>query len=149
MKKRRKCVMRYHKFSKFSVPEQYYMVLLQLYMSWRDENAIIDSFTSYEEKFNDVFPNIEDNILEHKPYFGIWCLDDDDLENNSHIMDIDASHENEKVNDNASNNEYSAFDPNLLDFDSGFEDGDIPSGPVASSLLENSGLPLDTYYKTC
>ena len=61
-------------------------------------------------------PNIEDNILEHAPYFGIWDLDDDDdLENNSHFMDIDASHENENDNDNSSDNEYSAFDPNLLD----------------------------------
>ena len=102
-------------------------------------------FASYEEKFNDVFPNIEDNILEHEPYFGIWDLDDDDLENNSHIMDITASHQND--NDNASDNEYSTFDPNLLDFDSGFKDGDIPSGPVASSLLETSGLPLDTSMK--
>ena len=60
-------------------------------------------------------------------------------------MDITASHQND--NDNASDNEYSTFDPNLLDFDSGFKDGDIPSGPVASSLLETSGLPLDTYYE--
>ena len=88
-------------------------------------------------------PNIEDNILEHVPYFGIWDLDDDDLENNSHLMDINASHENENDNYNSSDNEYSAFDPNLLDFDTGFEDGDIPS------LLEHSGLPLDTYYEMC
>ena len=60
-------------------------------------------------------PNMENNILEHAPYFGIWDLDDDDLENNSHFMDIDASHENENDNDNSSDNEYSAFDPNLLD----------------------------------
>ena len=115
MKKRRKCVMRYHKFSKFSTSKQYYMVLLQLHMPWGGENAIIDSFANHEDKFNDVFPNIEDNILEHEPYFGIWDLDDDDLENNSHIMEIDASHDND--NDYASGNEYSAFDSNLLDFD--------------------------------
>ena len=137
--------MRYHKFSKFSASEQYYMVLLQLHIPWRNENAIIDS----EDKFNDAFPNIEDNILEHEPYFGILDLDDDDLENNSHIMDINASHENKNDNDNASDNEYSAFDPNLLDFDCGFENGDIPKCSIASSLLENSGLPLDTYYEIC
>ena len=125
------------------------MVLLQFYMLWKNENAIIDSFASYEDKFNDVFPNIEDNILENTPYFGIWDLDDDDLENNSHLMDIDESHENENDNDNASDNEYSAFDPNLLDSDSDFQDGDIPSDPVGSSLLEHSGLPLDTYYELC
>ena len=60
-------------------------------------------------------------------------------------MDINASYENE--NDNASDNEYHAFDPNLLDFDSGFKDGDIPIGTVALSLLENSVLPLDMYYE--
>ena len=32
------------------------MVLLQFYLPWRDENAIIDSFASYEDKFNAVFP---------------------------------------------------------------------------------------------
>ena len=48
------------------------MALFQFYMPWRDEIAIIDSFASYEDKF--VFPNIEDNILEHAPYFGIWMM---------------------------------------------------------------------------
>ena len=48
------------------------MTLFQFYMPWRDETAIIDSFASYEDKF--VFPNIEDNILEHAPYFGIWMM---------------------------------------------------------------------------
>ena len=38
---------------------------------------------------------------------------------------------------------------NLLDFDSGFKDGDIPIGTVALSLLENSVLPLDMYYEMC
>ena len=104
MKKRRKYVMRYHKFSKFKASEQYYMVLLQLYMPWRDKNAIVDSFASYEDKFNDVFPNIKGNILEHEPYFGIWDLDYDDLENNSHIKDIDVSHENKNDNQISSDN---------------------------------------------
>ena len=38
MKKRsRPCVMRYHKISKMKDSEQYYMTLLQLYLSWRSE----------------------------------------------------------------------------------------------------------------
>lgn len=59
MRKRKKCVMRYHKPSKFSSSEGYYMVLLQLYMPWRNENDIIGSFGSYKEKFDDVFEDIK------------------------------------------------------------------------------------------
>jgi hypothetical protein len=94
------------------------------------------------------FPNIEDNILNHEPYFGVWDIDDVDMQDNSDFMNIDENDEDDNAS-NASDNEYSAFDPNLLDFDSGFEDGDIPSVPVASSSLENPGIPLDTYYEMC
>ena len=103
--------MRYHKVSKLKDPELYYLTLLQLYMPWRDENAIIDNFPSYENKFDDVFPTIQDNILNHEPYFGVWDIDEVDLQDNSYLMNIDANDEDD--DDNTSDNEYSAFDPNL------------------------------------
>ena len=125
------------------------MVLLQLYMPWRNESDIMDSFPSYEEKFNDVFSVIEDNILNHEPYFGVMDIDEIDLEDNSNFMAIDDSEDDTDDDHNTSDNEYSAFDPSLLDFDSGFEDGDIPTGPVASSSVTNSSIPLDSYYEMC
>ena len=126
------------------------MVLLQLYMPWRNESDIMDSSPSYEEKFNDIFSDIEVNILNHEPYFGVMDIDEIDLEDNSNFMAIDDSEDDtDDDNNNTSDNEYSAFDPSLLDFDSGFEDGDIPTDPVGSSSVTNSSIPLDSYYEMC
>ena len=87
MRKRKQCVMRYHKPSKFSLPENYYMVLLQLYMPWRHEDEIIGHFGSYEDKFNHVYDEIEENILHHEPFFGQFDINEMDLEDNPHFMD--------------------------------------------------------------
>lgn len=54
------------------------------------------------------------------------------MQDNSDFMNIDENDEDDN-NNNDRDNEYSAFDPNLLDFDSEFEDGNIPTGPAASS----------------
>ena len=121
------------------------MVLLQLYMPWRDENHLIGSCNSYEERFNEVFNEIEENILEHDPLFGQVELDEIDLEDNPNVRD---NSENSDEDDDT-DNEYSAFDPSLLDFDSGFEDDNILSGPIASSSIDTPSIPLDTYYEMC
>ena len=62
--------MRYHKPSKFSSPEDYYLVLLQLYMPWRMEDKIFGSFEKYENRFNRELPNKKEDILKHEPNFG-------------------------------------------------------------------------------
>ena len=147
MRKRKKCVMRYHKPSKFSSPEGYYMVLLQLYMPWRNENDIIGSSDSYKEKFDGVFENIKANILEHEPYFGQFDIDENVLDNNLDTMENFDSSEGES--DNNSENEYTAFDPSLLDTDSGFEDIDIVSAESASCSIKQHAIPNDTYYAMC
>ena len=41
---------------------------------------------SYEEKFNDIFSVIEENILNHEPYFGVMDIYEIDLEDNSNFM---------------------------------------------------------------
>ena len=145
MRKRRKCVMRYHKPSKFSSPEDYYMVLLQLYMPWRMEDEIIGSFEKYETRFNHELPNITENILKHEPNFGKIEYDEVDFENNSNSVDDSCSEEEEMDSDN----DYSAFDPSLLDFDSGFEDLDCKNSLHTSSIQDRLTIPLDSFYMMC
>ena len=149
MRKRKQCVMRYHKPSKFSLPENYYMVLLQLYMPWRHEDEIIGHFDNYEDKFNHVYDEIEENIFQHEPFFGQLDIDEMDLEDNPHFMDTMESSDDDNDGNISDDNEYSAFDPSLLDLDSGFEDDDIATGATASSSIENPSIPLDTFYEMC
>ena len=150
MRKRKQCVMRYHKPSKFSLPENYYMVLLQLYMPWRHEDEIIGHFDSYEDKFNHVYDEIEENILHHEPFFGQFDINEMDLEDNPHFMDTMESSDDDDFDGNISEDDkYSAFDPCLLNLDSGFEDDDIATGATASSSIENPSIPLDTFYEMC
>jgi hypothetical protein len=115
-------------------------------MPWRDENQLLGSFSTYEERFDDVFPDIESNIREHEPLFGQVDIDEIDLEDNSHLM-VNTNSSDEDGDD--TDDEYSAFDPSLLDFDSGFEDCNIPTGLAASSSIDSPSIPLDTYYEMC
>lgn len=69
------------------------------------------------------------------------------MEDNSHLMYN--NDDRDEDNHNASDDEYSALDPALLDFNSGFEDSHIPSGPVASSSVQILSIPLDKFYEMC
>ena len=89
---------------------------------------------------------IEDNIRQHDPLFGLIDIEDIDLEENVHISDDDDSTDEDGAD---SDNDYSAFDPSLLDFDSGFEDGDVSAGPASSCSIENPSISLDEYYEMC
>ena len=68
-KRRRPCVMRYHKVPKLKDPELYHLILLQLYLPWRDENDLKGDFSSYQEMYEHVELDIKPNILKHEPYF--------------------------------------------------------------------------------
>ena len=43
-------VLRFKIISKFKSPEEYYLILLQSYMSWRDGNQLKECHQSYEKK---------------------------------------------------------------------------------------------------
>ena len=45
-----------------------------------------------------------------------------------------------------SDNDYSGFDPALLDFGSGFEDLDYKSSSHTSSIQDRLTIPVDAYY---
>ena len=71
--------MRYHKVTKLKDCEQYYMILLQLYMSWRNEDNIKGDYHTYGEKFTAVESSIKPNILKHDPNFEKYDIDVHDL----------------------------------------------------------------------
>ena len=50
-KRTQSIVIRFHIFSKLKSLEKYYLRLLQLCMSWRDENQLKEYHQSYEEKY--------------------------------------------------------------------------------------------------
>ena len=129
-KRTRSCVMRYHKVSKMKDPEMYYMILLQLYMPWRDESDIKGNFSTYQEKFVSVETDIKQNILKHEPYFEEVDLDLDDLMAN--MMDDDDDPDNEGPN----RTDFNFLNPDLLDVNGGNHDGNPTNfTPATASVL--------------
>ena len=47
-------VIRFHKSSKLKTPEEHYLRLLQLYVSWRNENGLKQDSQSYEDRYKEV-----------------------------------------------------------------------------------------------
>ena len=67
----RSCVICFHKVSKLKSPEEHYLRLLQLYMSWKNENELKQGNQSYEDRYKEVEDDILCNIKKHEPYLDI------------------------------------------------------------------------------
>ena len=66
MRKRKyQCVIRFHKVSKLKNPEEYYLCILQLYLPWRNEDALTGTFNTYQERYEQVKDDISKNIERH------------------------------------------------------------------------------------
>ena len=111
--------MLYHKVSKQSCPEMFYMKMLQLYMPWRVESHLKEDNWSYEDKFNEVESAILSNINMHEPYLDI---DYEELNN----YDILESEEEEDNNDRSQHNV-----------------------PMAASTIDNLLFPNEQFYEIC
>ena len=141
-KRKRPCVMRYHKVSKMSDPESYYFTLLQLYFPWRNEDELKGSFSSYSEMFTHVKSDIENNIVKHDPYFEKYELDFDDLENQlNDDNDDDSGPENP--------GEYNFVNPELIDLDLDQNTDVNANVQVGSSSVENRSIPREQCYEMC
>ena len=66
----RPCVIRFHKVSKLKSPEEHYLILLQLYMPWRNENELKQGNRIYENRYKEVEGDMLCNIKKHEPLFG-------------------------------------------------------------------------------
>ena len=64
----RPCVIRFHKVSKLKSPEEHYLILLQLYMPWRNENELKQGNRIYENRYKEVDGDMLCNIQKHEPY---------------------------------------------------------------------------------
>ena len=80
------------------------MRLLQLYMSWRNENELKQDNQSYEDRYKEVKGDILCNIKKHEPYLDIHY---EELQNFVFVQ-----------SDGEGNAEFSMINPNLLDLDS-------------------------------
>ena len=140
-KRTRPCVMRYHKVSKMKDPEMYYLILLQLYLPWRDESELKGHFSSYQEKFASVETNIKRNILKHEPYFEELDLDLDNLMAN--MMDDDPTNEGPDRTD------FNFLNPDLLDVDAGNSDRDSTNFTPATACVNNRSMSREENYELC
>ena len=87
-------VMRYHKNSELEDPELYSKILLQLHMSWKNEEDLKTDCSTYAEKFEFVKDDIMRNIKNVDAFYGKFDLDDlldEDLDGVDHdLLDRDA-----------------------------------------------------------
>ena len=70
-KRRRPCIIRFHKVSKLKSPEQHYLRLLELDMPWRNDDELRQENQSYEDRYKEVEGNILSNIKKQEPYVDI------------------------------------------------------------------------------
>lgn len=66
--RKRPVIIRTHQFSKEKTPEEYFYSKLMLYYPWRDECTDLKSEDgTYKTKFQEVFDELEPNLLFHEP----------------------------------------------------------------------------------
>ena len=131
----RPCVIRFHKVSKLKSPEEHYLILLQLYMPWRNENELKQGNQSYEDRYKEVEGDRFYNIKKHEPYLDINY---EELQNFNFVQ-------SDEEEDNA---EFSMINPNLLDLD--LEDSDnVINATAVSTIIDNLLLPNEQFYEIC
>jgi hypothetical protein len=127
--------------SKEKEPELYYLRLLQLYLPWRIEDDFIHSNGSYTSKFDEVKDSIHDIIKEFEPYDEITS---EDLENAYVSSDEDSSDDDSDLD---SDNEFSIFNPDILDFDTTATADNRTT--TSSNIIRDLSMPNDQFYGMC
>ena len=110
------------------------MRLLQLYMSWGNENELKQNKLSYEDRYKEVEGDIFYNIKKDEPYLDINY---EGLQNFNFVQ-----------SDEEDNAEFSMINPNLLDLD--LEDSDnVINATAVSTIIDNLLLPNEQFYEIC
>ena len=140
----RPCVMRYHKISKSLDPEQYYLILLQLYYPWRSEDQIKGTFSTFSEQYQDIADSIElkDNIQKHNRDFEQYDIDPEDIHHFS---------ESESESESDIDNDYRMLNPALIDqdIDESSIEGNIAIPGVPSTAVHNPAISDEMFYEMC
>ena len=141
-KRSRPCVIRWHSVSKDKSPELYYLRILQLYLPWRSEDELCHNNGSYFSKYEEVKDIIYDTIMKFEPYHE---MSTEDLENAYDSSDDELTNEN---SGDESENDFSIFDPNNLEFDS---EDTLPTNISGVSCNNSNSLsiPREKYYAMC
>ena len=145
-KRSRPCVIRYHKVSKLKERNEYFMVLLQLFMPWENENDLKGQCETFEEKFNEVEEDIKPNILKHDPYF---CKTDDVDLNDINVYD---NSDSENSSDDDQEDNYRIIHPDLidLDYENDAQDATNETSSVPFTTSDqNLTMSLDRFYDMC
>ena len=142
MKKRhRPCVMRYHKISKMKDPEQYYMMLLQLYLPWRSEDQIRGKFSTFSERYQSVVDSIKPNIARHNHDFEKYDISQDDVR-----------HFSESESESDIECEYGMLNPDLIDQDCVNDDNNNEERStitVPSTVTDSTAISNEMFYQMC
>ena len=113
-----------------------------------DEDNLKVTYHTFEAKYLAFESTIKPNILKHTKYFETLDSSDDILDNH---YDYSSSNDNND-DDNDYENEFSMFNPDLIDLDSRDEDNgaiDEPIGPIASASVPNASLPQEVFSEMC
>ena len=137
MKQRDKeCVIRWHNITEKKDSEGHYHQKLQLYMPWRKEDDMKSDNQTFKDKFEEVKSEIQENMNHHEPYYNI---DVDDLPD-PFI---------EQLEEDEGNNEFSMFDPSLIDFDISDNDRSNSSSSTSNNSVQVVNMPNNTFYDMC
>ena len=135
-KRERPCVIRFHKVTKMTNSEVYFLRLLQLYMPWRNEDELKGDYETYEDKYNEIESSIKPNLEKHEPYLDI---DYDDLDN-PYLSESDS--------DDEGNDEFSMINPDLIDFE--IDQSNITNNvPIAATTRDYIMLPAELFHEMC
>ena len=140
-KRKRPCVMRYHNVNEMVDPELHYLILLQLYLPWRNENELKRGFSSYEEMYKHVEEDIKPNILRHEPYF-------ESQDMNLDLNDLERF-DNDEDDNNDNRTQFNFLNPDLLDLDMPVNETDNTSGVAATSNIQNRSISREENYEMC
>ena len=138
-KRNRPCVIRWHSVSKDKTPELYCLRLLQLYLPWRNEDELCHSDGSFSSKFEEVKDFIHDTIKKFEPFDEITT---EDLQNAYDSSDND----DEDDSDEDSDNEFSIFDPNILEYDTEASVTSNIGAATTSNTLRDLSMPTEDFY---
>ena len=127
---------------KKKTPELYCLRFLQLYLPWRNEDELCHIDGSYSSKFEEVKDLLHDTIKEFEPYEQITS---EDLENAYDSSDDDI-HEN---SDADTDNKFSIFDPDILEFDTEATTTTDIGATTSSSTVKDLSMPNDDFYAMC
>ena len=136
-KRSRLCVIRWYNITEQKNAEKHFFQRLQLYLPWRNEDELLGDHETYEINYKAVKSQILSNIKNHEPFEDI------------NFEDLPRPYENDTSDEEESqDNEFSIYDPSLIDLDDD-SNTESQSHSAAASSVEIISMSNETFYEMC